>query len=390
MIKCSSGFRLGDFECTNNFVGGVPSQARINYSILMDIGHQYCNACCKYCCCHPVPATGDSLYKYFKKDFEKMFVLIEETDKKRNHFNDNYVFEIWGGEPLLNTEAFKETFSALKEKYPKSIFSTSTNGLILNNDDICDFLIKNKIYVQLSHDGKGQRLRTGNVEPLEGKSGENIEALVQLGVITGINCTLSSVNPSWFENIDFWNSYFKRWHKEIPVKLNHPYDSDYAFDFAFTNEKTLRKYFSEFISLYWTCYYNKNAYKPYRNYILEQGGRWKEAHDDCLIGSCRAYQSYKHNIEGNAKQDWNFVITTTGEYAECNLSEKVDNPGGVQPDYCKDCKYKDQAECKHCGAMNYPKKCVYGKAWMETLENITRVREEQLKNGTNHKCFRPK
>lgn len=385
MITCNGGYTKGDFTCEKMYTseGNV---SNVNYSIQMDIGHQYCNACCKYCLCHPIPAK-ENLYSHFKKDFPKMIELIKSTDSMRGYKNNPvHRFEIWGGEPLLNFEAFKETFDVLNEAFPGSMFSTSTNGLILSKDEVCDYLIENHFHLQLSHDGLGQKLRTGNVEPLEGKSGENIKALVQLGVLDCINCTLSTVNPSWYENIEFWNKYFKDWGKEVYTKLNHPYDSDYDFPFAFTDE-ILDKYLQEFVSLYWFCFYNKSAFPSFRGYILEQGNRWREVQDEDPVGACRSFQAYKYNLPGH-KQPWNFVITTTGDYGECNLSEKVDNPGGIQPDYCSDCKYKNQAECKHCGAMKFPKQPYYCKKWMETLERIHELKKIGVNYGS--KCTRPR
>jgi hypothetical protein len=188
---------------------------------------------------------------------------------------------------------------------------------------------------------------------------------------------LSQTNPSWFDNIDYWtNTLGKDLVDKVYIKLNKPYDSDYNFEFAFTDEEITKRYLNEFTTLYWKCYNDPKAFPAFRGYILDQGNRFKECKpEDNADGYCRAYQSWKYNIPGNYKRDYTFVIMTTGEYGECNLAPKVDNPGGVQPDYCKDCKYKNFTECQHCGAMNYPKVCRYQKLWMETIENIWRTKK---------------
>lgn len=207
------------------------------------------------------------------------------------------------------------------------------------------------------------------------KTVDNIKGLIEAGILTTINTTISSINISWEDNIDFWWKTLDC--SKLSIKLNHPYNTDYDFDFALVDEEKLRLYMTEFTSLYYRCLYgNESKLKPFRNYILEQGHRWGEGP---AISSCRSYQAYKYNIPFQDKQDWNFVITTLGEYSECELEEKVDNPGGVQPDYCKDCKYKDQRECKACGAMAYPKECHYMKAWMQTLEIINNGRKRNNK-----------
>lgn len=376
MIRCNKGYTVnGKIVCKENYVGknGITESY---YAILMHLEHEYCNMCCSYCLCHPKP-SNENLIDFYKADYKKMIDLIKETDRKRG-ICENVVhhFEIWGGEPLFNFEALSEVVKVLRSEWPDCMLSLSTNGLLLKEDYICDFLIKNRFKIQLSHDGLGQHLR--GKDPLEDEvTLENCRALILSGVLHTINTTLSSVNYSWEDNIDYWWSKFDC--SNLFIKLNKPYDSDYDFDFAFTDEKIIRRYLSEFISLYYRCIANKeDKLKPFRRYIIGQANRWGEGD---ALSTCRKYQAFAHNIDG-PKQDWNFVITTEGKYSECELYEKVDNPGGLQPEYCNDCKYKNQMECKHCGAMKYPSKCIYGKAWMETLEIINRGKSNGCKcNG---------
>lgn len=384
-IECKEGFSNGQIECPNNYIGtGLPNV--VNYSILMDLNHMYCNQCCKYCCCHPKPENVD-LKKYFNKDFEKMFATIEDTTENKRKVPKEYRkyhFEIWGGEPLFNFDAFTQTFNALREHYPTAGFSTSSNGLVLKSDSICDFLIKNNIKLQLSHDALGQRMR--GADPLKDEhTKENIIALSQMGILTTINTTLSQINPSWYENMEFWDKSGLDLNK-MNIKLNHISDSNYPFEIAFTDEKIIRRYMEEFMSLYWACYYDHNAYLPYRDYILEQGNRWQVVNPKTYKTGCRAYHAYKYNQKDWPQQDWHFTITTTGEYAECNLCKVVDRPDCSLPDYCKDCKYNNQAECYSCGSMDYPRKCIWKKAWIETLEIIHKQKEILRKNGCNCKC----
>lgn len=377
MTKCGEGYTVnGELICDKDYES--KAEARVydsRYSILMDIGHEYCNMCCRYCCCHPKPKETN-LKDYFKIDKEKMIGLIKESDVKRySKPVKKHAFEIWGGEPLFNFDAFVETYDTLKEAFPESRFWTSTNGILLKDDKICEILIANNIGLQLSHDGLGQHLR--GIDPLKDEHTlENVKALIDTGILSTVNCTLSQINPSWFDNIDYWtNTLGADLVDKLNIKLNHPYDSDYNFEFAFTDEEVTKRYLNEFTTLYWKCYNDPKAFKAFRYYILEQGNRYSICKPENNTSACRAYQSWKYNVPGNYKSDSTFVIMTTGEYGECNLAPKVDNPGGVQPDYCKDCKYKDCKECQHCGAMNYPKVCRYQKLWMETIENIWRTKK---------------
>lgn len=220
----------------------------------MHLEHEYCNMCCKYCLCHPKPSNED-LYNYYKSDYSKMISLIKETDKKRG-INENIThhFELWGGEPLFNFKAVSELTEVLRKEWPNCKLSISTNGLLLKEDYICDFLIKNKFSVQLSHDGLGQNIR--GKDPLEDERIlDNCKALIMAGVLHTINTTLSSQNLSWEDNIDYWWSKFDC--SNLYIKLNKPYDSDYDFEFAFTDERKLRLYMTEFVSLYYRCIYGK-------------------------------------------------------------------------------------------------------------------------------------
>lgn len=372
MTRCGEGFTVnGKTICERNF--DTEKKKTLNYSILMDIGHEYCNMCCKYCCCHPKPKDAN-LKDYFKLDQEKMVELIRATDIKRGCPDAKHSFEIWGGEPLFNFDAFVETYDTLDGAFPGSTFWTSTNGILLGDDHICDVLVANNIRIQLSHDGLGQKLR--GVDPLkDSHTLENVRSLVDMGILTTVNCTLSQVNPSWLDNIEYWKGIFGKNTDRLRIKLNHPYDSDYAFEFAFTDEEKTSKYLKEFLTLYWNCWHDKSFLPAFRGYILEQGDRFTKMKAEENKAACRAYQSWKYGVEGNFQRDWNFVIMTSGSYGECNLAPKVDNPGGVQPDYCKDCKYREYSECQHCGAMKYPKQCFYQKRWMETLETIWRTKQ---------------
>lgn len=378
MIKCDGGFKMGDFKCPSKFEGDVP-YGTVSYSIIMHLSHQYCNMECKYCICDTAPAGFDP-YSKFESDFPKMISLIKETDLKRGTTNKKHHWELWGGEPLFNGKAFKEVVEVLRKEWPDSTFSTSTNGLILGNDKVVEYLISNNIHFQLSHDGLGEKERSGNRDPFDNEhTSENIKLLAQKGLLTTINCTLSNYNYSFFDNIDYWNKKRKEWgifDKYINIKLNVPYDADYDFNFAFTDKDILRKHCNEFVSLY-TMLLTTNTKEllPYRKYILDLIPRNMEKGSK---SSCRAYQAYKHFGEGS--QDWNFAITTVGTYSECDLAEEVENPGGKQPEHCMDCEWKEYGGCNHCGALKYPKECIYQKAMMETYSLCQDIKR-RIDNG---------
>ena len=89
---------------------------------------------------------------------------------------------------------------------------------------------------------------------------------------------------------------------------------------------------------------------------------------DSWNGACRSYQRYKHGLGEGAKT--NFVLDTTGRYSECNLLDAdhvAENPGGVQPSYCRGCRYEYFEECNMCGSEDYPDECNYSYAWAQLL-----------------------
>lgn len=138
MIRCEKDFTVdGRTICGSKYSSG----GKVNYGILISLGHQYCNQCCKYCVCHPA-ATNVDTYQYYKKDYDKMIQLIKETDAKRKVENGLHTFELWGGEPLFNFRALKELVSVLRSEWPDCNLSTSTNGLLLMMMRYVTFLLK--------------------------------------------------------------------------------------------------------------------------------------------------------------------------------------------------------------------------------------------------------
>ena len=390
-------------------------------SIVMN-GIKKCSGSCLYC-------SAASTMNYRAKDNKNTFVFYPKKlkakileyckeqldfDKKNNMATDINI-DIWGGNPVENFEPFKKVVefceNELKEFHMVNLH-TSGNGLELQDKDIVDYLFEHGIRYQLSHDGLGQWLRTGEIDPLYWeKTKDNIAKMAQEGILDWINCTLTSRNPSFFDNIDYWN----KWRKDIgiydtrplTIKLNHIYDgtppitkkwvySDNAQikkgeeigDLNFKGE-VLQEYLHEFRKLAAICFtpnISQNPmFTPYVNYITGQAERYIMINSPEEAGSCVAFQrGYK---------DKNFAIDTKGEYCQCNLIDsdsKVKNATAKQPDYCKDCKYKKLAECNPCGSENSPEKCEYKWWWAKTLEEMFSLIEmkkayEQLLNN-NHEC----
>ena len=390
-------------------------------SVVMN-GIKKCSGSCLYCSAASTMKYRDKANKntfVFYKDKTKKRILefcdtTLSNDKKNNQPTDLNV-DIWGGNPVENFDPFKQVVEFLEndlKEFRNINLHTSGNGLELQDNDLVEYLIKHGIRYQLSHDGLGQWIRTGEIDPLYWeKTSENIKKLARLGMLDWINCTLSSRNPSFFDNIDYWN----KWRKEtgldgsipLTIKLNHIYDGtppiktkwigkdnkyikhgEEIGDLNFHGE-VLHEYFHEFRKLAAICLTpgieNDWAFKPYVNYITGQADRYKLVKSNDDLGSCVKFQ--------RGLTDKNFAIDTKGEYCQCNLIDsdsKVKNSTGKMPDYCNGCKYNKTMECNTCGSENFPEKCEYKWWWNKTLEEmfgfIQMKNALMNKNKGQHQC----
>lgn len=386
-------------------------------SIVMH-GIKKCSGSCLYC---SAASTMDYRSKANKNTFvfkpEKLKAKILEfcgdaLEQGKRQDGTKLNIDIWGGNPLENFEPFKKVVdfceTQLKEFREVSLH-TSGNGLELQDNDLVQYLIDHNIHYQLSHDGLGQWLRTGTIDPLYwDKTKDNIVKLTRCGILDWINCTLSARNPSFFDNIEYWN----KWRNEnslldikLTIKLNHIYDGTPPIEKKWIYEsneqikkgevignlcfkgKVLQEYLHEFRKLAMILFTPNIQYdawwQPYYDYITEQASRYRKIKEVKDAGSCVAFQ--------RGLSDRNFAIDTKGEYCQCNLidsSTTVKNPGAVQPDYCKDCQYKDLAECNPCGSENFPPECEYHWWWAKTLEETFQLREllSHFNNAPKNNC----
>ena len=361
-------------------------------------GDHSCNGNCSYCC-------GSLKREDLRIDYDKLKARILDyrtknygTDVKDEDFS--YNFDIWGGEPLFGKfKEFKELTTWLKKEFNNCDLFVSTNGLILAVDDVVKYLLDNHIRVQLSHDGLGQKYRTKEIDPLyHEKIGKNIATLVQNGCLNMINCTLTGPNPSIFENIKYFNKWLIDYglsNNGMEIKMNHIYNSDYAdehneADFSLKG-RDLEIFISEYEQMCFKAMYQNNLtedekylLKPYLGYFKSETEKFGLAIGRPVeqnLGACSRFQQ--------GITDYNFVIDTIGEYAQCNLmdsSETVANPSGKKPDYCNDCRYKDYPSCNLCGSKEYPKKCEFNYAFAQMFERLKLLARMTRYGQQNNSC----
>jgi hypothetical protein len=367
-------------------------------------------------------------YKTYKADWEAFrktwdndkMVIAEVNEAKKQHRKPEAYFDLWFFNPLSAFKVVKEVWENVTKILPEwnLHWSTSDNGvgLLGINDDPLEkvkWLKDHDFGLQLSHDGIGEWLRLP-IDPLQEEPYKSVwmEAL-RLGVWNSTNCTLSFYNYSFFKNLDYFNKIFDKYPNiKMYCKLNHCYDSTYNIQTINkegrwqdtiieelkgkpighwelhngSNEwdkHILDDYIQEWFHLAILCqdpiFENDKRFKYVRTYMNDQWNRMKylKSHDD-KSGACRAFQRYKYGIgDSSGWSDQTFVLDTMGGYSECNLIDNdysVENPGGVQPDYCKGCRFELASECNGCGSMPFPEKCEYLYRWESILEIADWVR----------------
>ena len=348
----------------------------------------------------------------FKFDKEKTknrileYSNVEEDLKNGN--NVSLHIDIWGGNPLENFNEFKQVVdfceNDLKE-FKEIRLHTSGNGLELRDLGKVQYLIDHKVHYQLSHDGCGQFLRTGLIDPLYwSETKDNIIRLVKEGLLDWINTTLNGRNYSFFENMEYWN----KWRREndlfefttaekFTIKLNHIYEGtppvtkkwifdDYQTEYKCVippkkgeeigdlniSGKALDTYFHEFrmmgLMSMMPGIRDNPEWSPFISYITGQLDGFICYEGEEKSGSCRKFQMGLVNK--------NFAIDTIGEYCQCNLidsSVKVKNPECTRLPECDTCEYKNFEGCHPCGSEKLVV-CNYFKEYARICQEFEQLR----------------
>lgn len=110
---------------------------------------EQCNMRCKYCIySEHYPDT-----KFYSEVYMKWETAKKAVDDFLSHFHRTWernktrkpVIAFYGGEPLLGFDVIKKTVEYVKSEYSQYCFnySITTNGLLLKNKDIANFLKEN-------------------------------------------------------------------------------------------------------------------------------------------------------------------------------------------------------------------------------------------------------
>lgn len=395
---------------------------------LVMYGIHKCSGSCLYCSAASTMNYNEdgnkNTFRFDKEKTKKRILEYTEVEKDLKN-NDSVILSIdlWGGNPLENFNEFKQVVdfceNELKE-FKEINLHTSGNGLELCDDEKVQYLIDHNIHYQLSHDGCGQFLRTGIIDPLFWEeTKDNIVKLTKLGILDWINCTLNARNYSFFENMKFWNKWREdndlieyTSHDKFTIKLNHiyagtpPVDKKWLFNDYKTEYKCvippkkgekigdlnfygkiLNSYMHELRMMGLMCMMpnieSNPEWAPYVTYILGQINRYKLTSDVFPEGDspCRLFQM--------GLKDKNFAIDTIGEYCQCNLidsSSTVKNPQGIRSPECETCEFKDFSECYVCGSEVMPSECIYMKEYARVVlefEQLRLLMDSKLQEANN-------
>ncbi len=116
---------------------------------------------CNYACAYCNQASWNSFLggavedaKLFLRNLDSWFA----TGTEAKDGGGDLRIEFWGGEPFVYWAKLKILGKELRRRYPKARFNVITNGSLLDDDKV-DWLIAQKVGVQISHDGPVQKYR---------------------------------------------------------------------------------------------------------------------------------------------------------------------------------------------------------------------------------------
>jgi uncharacterized protein len=120
---------------------------------------EQCNMRCEYCIySEHYPDT-----KFYSDVYMEWTIAKKAIDDYLSHFYFTWarnkakkpVIAFYGGEPLLGFEVIKKTVEYVKTNYKQYNvnYSITTNGLLLSNKEISDFLKENEFWIVVSIDG---------------------------------------------------------------------------------------------------------------------------------------------------------------------------------------------------------------------------------------------
>ena len=328
-------------------------------------GCRSCNFSCAYC----MGPDKNSKKEKFILEKNKLYKAIKSYKEKCPKKNKGFV--IWGGEPLFHFAELVETIDFLNNMFPNEKIMISTNGLLLQNQEIRRFIKEKKIKLQLSVDGVAQQLRS-NFNPLENNIVTSfLVELVKIDLLS-INCVMHNQNYSVNKNIDYFTNWMKKndcLDSKLNIRLTPINESNLTSEFNFSGEH-LHTFINEFESLYIKALLGKSTDLIYRHFIKYPLKTVKKSNFEKIdwsdFNQCSKFYSNK--------QFFSKHIDTKGKFISCNLIDSGIDPRGTItkkiPAYCTGCEFYSMRGCFPCPSADFTEKCEWKKAWMQFQQRM--------------------
>ena len=306
----------------------------------------------------------------FVLDKEKLLCSINSVAKNRyTHFF------VWGGEPLLHFSALAQTISFLQSNFPESKITVSTNGFLLKEKHIRNFILQSGIALQLSCDGISQNLRS-NFNPLENEIVSNFLSKLANENRLVINCVMHKQNYSVNKNIDYFAAWMKRYsciETSLDIRFTPFTESDLTPNFNFSGSE-LDFFLHEYEMLYMFALFgdkNNEVMKHFVNFPLKIVR--KSNLQKCDWANSNMCAKYSSGIANKSRH-----IDTKGNFVACNLIDSGIQPRGKIekniPPYCSACEFLGTRGCYPCPAGDFPQKCEWKKKWMQFQKRMLLLR----------------
>lgn len=309
-----------------------------------------CNMECTYC----YEGNSKNPRMMDEKTLEKSLEFIVNNRSSQ----DEVLYIVFlGGEPLLNKERLFDAISIIQQKYQMISkyfdFSITTNGTLLD-DNVIDFLVKNKFNLSISIDGdeetqsinrksKGER----NFYPI---IYNNLLKLVNMRIQFNVRMTITANNvQNFYKNIKYFYEMgveriyvgfdsFGNWTDKSLFIFDEELDKIdkyYLEEIAVTKKKILNFYdfkFSTFIAKRIPCYCSAGTSG---HFIITSSGE---------VFPC----GYVANSENNK---WSLGNVSTGVDFSKFINVAKDNVLNLSK--CKDCNIQFACKGTKCGFQNY-------------------------------------
>ena len=296
-----------------------------------------CNMKCDYCF---IEACSKE-----KPQIEINEKNIVDTLRKYKPDNNSYIV-IWAGEPLFNKGAFVKICELINRELPGVQIHINTNGTLLD-DWWADFIISHNVYINLSHDGPGQRYRGVDFFNSD-KHVKAIKTIVKAEHLNDIATVIHKYNCSFNDIKDFFE---KARNEKGIIPKNYEFllvapnlNNEIIYDFD-PLDPSLIKFINDSISYIITAMINNSAIysEMVKQVWLVIKDLYSETHDVDFTKGCSEYENKE------------FSISTMGEHRCVRGFFNRDHNIKVMKDHldrCQKCEVNYACPLRKCVAVS--------------------------------------